>query len=97
MMGYSVDGVMGYKIYILELKEIVIGVNCLFNEVIPTYTEEYFAELNKIKIETVEDSSTVLNFEYLVMWTTSRYWTRVTTLWYCFGIILYSIGGIGAL
>ena len=45
-MGYSVDGVMGYKIYIPELKEIVIGVNCLFNEVIPTYTEEYFAELN---------------------------------------------------
>ena len=49
---------MGYKIYFPELKEIVIGVNCLFNEVIPTYTEEYFAELNKIKIETVEDSST---------------------------------------
>ena len=40
MMGYSVDGVMGYKIYIPELKEIVIGVNCLFNEVIPTYTED---------------------------------------------------------
>ena len=57
---------MGYKIYIPELKEIVIGVNCLFNEVIPTYTEEYFAELNKIKIETVEDSSTVSNFEYLI-------------------------------
>ena len=34
MMGYSVDGVMGYKIYIPELKEIVIGVNCL----IPTYS-----------------------------------------------------------
>ena len=66
MMGYSVDGVMGYKIYIPDVKEIVIGVNCLFNEVIPTYTEEYFAELNKIKIETLQDSSTVENFEYLV-------------------------------
>ena len=57
---------MGYKIYIPELKEVVIGVNCLFNEVIPTYTEEYFAELNKIKIETVEDASSVSNFEYLI-------------------------------
>ncbi len=66
LKGYSIDGVMGYKIYIPELKEVVIGVNCLFKEVIPTYTEEYFAELNKIKIETVEDSSTVSNFEYLV-------------------------------
>ena len=37
LMGYSVDGVMGYKIYIPELKKVVIGVNCLFNEVIPTY------------------------------------------------------------
>ena len=42
------------------------GVNCLFNEVIPTYREEYFAELNKMKFETVEDSSMVSNFEYLV-------------------------------
>ena len=38
----------------------------MFNEVIPTYTEMYFAELNKMKFETVEDSSTVSNFEYLV-------------------------------
>ena len=42
------------------------GVNCLINEVIPTYREEYFAELNKMKFETIEDSSTVSNFEYLV-------------------------------
>ena len=33
---------------------------------IPTYTEEYFAELNKIKIETVEDASSVSNLEYLI-------------------------------
>ena len=57
---------MGYKIYIPELKEIVIGVNCLFNEVIPTYTEEYFAELNKMEFATVEDASSVSNFEYLI-------------------------------
>ncbi len=30
-MGYSTEGEMGYKIYVPELKEIVTGVNCLFN------------------------------------------------------------------
>ena len=57
---------MEYKIYIPEVKEVVVGVNCLFNEVIPTYREEYFAELNKMKFGTVEDASLVSNFEYLV-------------------------------
>ena len=44
----------------------MIGVNCLFNKVIPTYSEEYFAELNKMKFETVEDASSVSNLEYLI-------------------------------
>ena len=30
------------------------------------HTQEYFAELNKIKFETVEDASLVSNFEYLI-------------------------------
>ena len=50
-MGYSTEGEMGYNIYVPELKEIVSGVNCLFNEVIPTYREEYFYELNKMNFE----------------------------------------------
>ena len=53
LMGYSVEGEMGYKIFMPELKEIVIGVNCIFNEVIPTYSEEYFQELDKMKFETL--------------------------------------------
>ena len=84
MIGYLVDGVIGYKIYIPELKEIVIGVNCLFNEVIPTYTEEYFTELNKIKIETVEDLSTVSILSIWSasgMWTTSRCWSLKRHEW----------------
>ncbi len=38
---------MGYKIYVPDLKEIIVGVNCLFNEVIPFYRKEYFQELSK--------------------------------------------------
>ena len=30
------------------------------------HTEEYFAELNKMEFETVEDASSVSNFEYLI-------------------------------
>ena len=66
LMCYSAKGKMGYKIYVPEVKEVVVGVYCLFNEVIPTYREKYFAKLNKLKFETVEDASSVSNFEYLV-------------------------------
>ena len=66
LMGYSTEGEMGYKIYVPELKEIVTGVNCLFNEVIPTYREEYFKELNKMNFELAADESTVENFMHLV-------------------------------
>ncbi len=37
-----------------------------FNEVIPTYTEEYFNELNKLKFEVALDESTVASFQHLV-------------------------------
>ena len=57
-MGYSTEGEMGYKIYVPELKEIVSGVNFLFNEVIPTYREEYFNELNKMNFELAADEHT---------------------------------------
>ncbi len=43
LMDCYTEGEMEYKIYVPELKEIVTCVNCLFNEVIPTYREEYFS------------------------------------------------------
>ncbi len=61
-MGYYTEGEMGYKIYVPELKEIITGFNYLFNEVIPTYREEYFNELNKMNFELAADESTVENF-----------------------------------
>ena len=65
LMGYSSEGEIGYKIYVPELQDIVIGVNCVFNEVIPTYSEEYFNELNKIQFEVVKEPSTVDNFAHI--------------------------------
>ena len=66
LMGYSTEGEIGYKIYAPELKDTVVGVNCLFNEVIPSYTEEYFNELQKMQFEVVKEPSAVENFQHLV-------------------------------
>ena len=37
----------------------VVGVNCTFNEIIPSYEEEYFQEINTLKFDTANDESTV--------------------------------------
>jgi hypothetical protein len=65
-IGYSEPGEMGYRLFIPELRETVVGVHVTFNEVIPTYTEEYFNELNKLKFEVAPDESTVASFQHLV-------------------------------
>ena len=65
-IGYSEPGEMGYKLYIPDLRDTVVGVNCTFNEVIPSYREEYFNELDKLKFEVAPDESTVESFNHLV-------------------------------
>ena len=66
LMGYSTEEEMGYKIYVPEISDTVVGVNCIFNEVIPTYAEEYFHELNKMQFEMVKTPSVVADFDHLV-------------------------------
>ena len=44
----------------------MVGVNCIFNEIIPSYEEEYFNEINKLKFDTAKDESTVAEFQHLV-------------------------------
>ena len=44
----------------------MVGVNCTFNEIIPSYEEEYFKEINKLKFDIAKDESTVVAFEHLV-------------------------------
>ena len=33
---------MGWQIFVPELNDTIAGVNCIFNKIIPHYTEEYF-------------------------------------------------------
>ena len=39
-IGNSKDNANGYKVYVPDLQESLVGVHVLFNEMIPTYTEE---------------------------------------------------------
>ena len=43
-----------------------MGVNVTFNEVVPSYREEYYNELDKLKFEVAPDESTVELFHHLV-------------------------------
>ena len=52
--------------YVPDLKETVVGVHCTFNEVVPSYREEYYNELSKLKFEVAPDESTVESFQHLV-------------------------------
>ncbi len=48
---YNEPGAMGYQVYVPDLKETVVGVHCTFNEVVPSYQEEYYNELSKLKYQ----------------------------------------------
>ena len=49
LVGYSESGEMGYRIFVPDLKEVIVGVNCVFNEIIPPYRDEYFNVLKKLE------------------------------------------------
>ena len=66
LMGYSTIGEVGYKIYVPDFQEIITGVNCTFNELIPPYTEEYFNEINKLRFETAVELSKIEDFAHLI-------------------------------
>ncbi len=65
-IGYSEQGEIGYRLFIPDLQDVVVGVNITFNEVIPSYAKEYFNEINKLSFEVAPDESTFENFQHLV-------------------------------
>ncbi len=54
-VGYNEPGVMNYRLYVPDVRETVVGVNVTFSEVVPSYAEEYYNELNKLKFEVASD------------------------------------------
>ena len=65
-MGYSTEGTIGYRVFVPDLKEVIVGVHCTFNEIIPSYSDEYFNEIKKLTFELAPDESTVESFTHLV-------------------------------
>ena len=59
LMGYGERGAMGYEIFVPELNDTVVGVNCMFNEIIPDYSDEYYQTINALKIEMVSDEKNI--------------------------------------
>ncbi len=41
-VGYSEEGEVGYRLYIPDFKEVLVGVNVTFNEVVSSNTEDFF-------------------------------------------------------
>ena len=66
LMGYGERGAMGYEIFVPELNDTVVGVNCMFNEIIPDYSEEYYQTINALKIEMVSDEKNIELYMHLV-------------------------------
>jgi hypothetical protein len=52
--GYADDD-RGYEIYVPEIDKIFTSVHVIFNEVIPTPTEEYYRELHRLKVVTADE------------------------------------------
>ena len=51
--------------FIPERKENVIEVHVMFNKIIPVYSEIYYNEIKKLRIEVIEEGNTVESFAYL--------------------------------
>ena len=64
-MGYGESGIMGYREFISELNDDITGVNCMFNEIISEYTEEYHNTINSLKIEIAKDKKNIENYMHL--------------------------------
>ena len=45
--------------FIPEHKEIIIGVHVLFNEIIASYSENYYQKIKELKVKAVEEESIV--------------------------------------
>ena len=56
---------MWYKVFIPELKDDITGVNYMFYEIIPEYTEEYYNLINSLKIEIAKVGKNIESYTHL--------------------------------
>ena len=64
-VGYATQNT-GYMVFVLALDRVIVSVHVIFNEIIPDLTSEYFAEMERLKIEVAEESKDPADFQFLV-------------------------------
>ena len=53
-------------VFVPALDRVIVSVHVIINEIIPDPTVEYFAELERLKIEVAEESKDPADFQFLV-------------------------------
>jgi hypothetical protein len=65
LVGYGDVG-LGYEIFLPETNKIVTTVHVIFNEVIPSHTDEYWSEMTKLQVKVDPVAREVNDYVYLV-------------------------------
>ncbi len=65
LVGYS-ETPLGYRVYIPELRIEMIGVHCIFDEMIPDRESKYFQQIDQTYTDIETLNAQQENFEYLV-------------------------------
>ena len=65
-MGYARQNTE-YSVFVPSLDEIIVSVHVVFNEVIANHTDEYFADLERLKIVVASESPHSADYQFLVV------------------------------
>ena len=60
------DGALGYKVYLPSKDSTVTSIHVLFDENIPTREEEYFLEIDALKVKVADAPKTTEDFKHLI-------------------------------
>lgn len=66
-VAYSFEnGPLGYKVYLPSRQDTVTSIHVLFDENIPTREEDYFKEIDALKVKVADEPKTVEDFKHLI-------------------------------
>jgi hypothetical protein len=65
LVGYAEENT-GYLVFVPELNKVIVSVHVVFNEIIPDSTSDYFAELDRLKIDVASEEKDPASYSHLV-------------------------------
>jgi hypothetical protein len=63
LVGYAEENT-GYQVFVPELDRVITFVHCIFNEVIPNPTAEYFSELERLQVKEDSVENSAIDFSF---------------------------------